>query len=346
MLEVLPRRTALYRSNLRGAARARGRQPHPAAGGARAAAAARSLRGRPLPCGRRLGRYRRNARAQQERSSASTPSCAHELDVYAAAGYDCMTCLGRRPARASTGCVAALRRARRGAGRTVGRRQVIARAPLLPEAEVEIGELVREEEGRHTTTVSRLYELPRRRRAHRLPGRARLRARRAITRSRGTWASSRWRASPPGAASPTAGTCASRPAPCGRRVEQRSMDPRRYESYRRLRRLREELTAARGPKHGVEGRSETDWRPASACASVPPSTYSSSPPIGTPCAMRLARMPRRWRARSGSARSPRPRRWSWWRESTRAPCPPRGWPRARGCRAAPGPRHRAATDAP
>jgi hypothetical protein len=26
------------------------------------------------------------------------------------------------------------------------------------------------------------------------------------------------------------------------------MHPRRYESYRRLRRLREELTAARGPK--------------------------------------------------------------------------------------------------
>jgi hypothetical protein len=33
-------------------------------------------------------------------------------------------------------------------------------------------------------------------------------------------------------------------------------------------------------------------RPASACASVPPSTYSSSPPIGTPCAIRVARMPR------------------------------------------------------
>ena len=34
------------------------------------------------------------------------------------------------------------------------------------------------------------------------------------------------------------------------------------------------------------------WRPASACASVPPSTYSSSPPTGTPCAMRDARIPR------------------------------------------------------
>jgi hypothetical protein len=37
----------------------------------------------------------------------------------------------------------------------------------------------------------------------------------------------------------------------------------------------------------------TACRPASACASVPPSTYSSSPPTGTPCAMREARMPRR-----------------------------------------------------
>ena len=35
------------------------------------------------------------------------------------------------------------------------------------------------------------------------------------------------------------------------------------------------------------------WRPASACASVPPSTYSSSPPTGTPCAMRDAREPAR-----------------------------------------------------
>jgi hypothetical protein len=34
------------------------------------------------------------------------------------------------------------------------------------------------------------------------------------------------------------------------------------------------------------------WRPASACASVPPSTYSSSPPTGTPWAMREALMPR------------------------------------------------------
>ncbi len=32
-------------------------------------------------------------------------------------------------------------------------------------------------------------------------------------------------------------------------------------------------------------------RPASACASVPPSTYSNSPPTGTPCAMRDAFRP-------------------------------------------------------
>ena len=32
---------------------------------------------------------------------------------------------------------------------------------LIPDAGVEIGSLVREEEGRHTTTASRLFDLPR-----------------------------------------------------------------------------------------------------------------------------------------------------------------------------------------
>src|SRR5580692_9025974 len=51
----------------------------------------------------------------------------------------------------------------------------------------------------------------------------------------------------------------------------------------------------------------TDCLPVSAWASVPPSTYSSSPPIGTPCAIRLARMlrrvansPRKWAVASPS----------------------------------------------
>ncbi len=63
-----------------------------------------------------------------------------------------------------------------------------------------------------------------------------------------------------------------------------SVASRRLESYRRLLALAEEM-AARDQA--------MIWRPASAWASVPPSTYSSSPPTGTPCAMRDARMPRR-----------------------------------------------------
>ena len=74
------------------------------------------------------------------------------------------------------------------------------------------------------------------------------------------------------------------------------MSARRYESYRRLRRLREQLLARAAPctPRRSATRATVDWRPAMACASVPPSMYSSSPPTGTPCAMRLARMPR-WR---------------------------------------------------
>ena len=56
---------------------------------------------------------------------------------------------------------------------------------------------------------------------------------------------------------------------------------------------------ARAREPGKRGGQETLVRPARACASVPPSTYSSSPPTGTPWAMREALRPKR------SARSPR-----------------------------------------
>src|SRR6201999_103042 len=118
---------------------------------------------------------------------------------------------------------------------------------LIPNAEVETGSLVREEEGRHTTTASRLFNLPLG--GHlidspgvrdfapavdRLDGRSlgfveveRLAAHCRLKDCR--------HMREPGCAV-QAGT------------ENGGMSPRRYESYRRLRRLYEELTAARGPE--------------------------------------------------------------------------------------------------
>ena len=108
--------------------RAGGRQSDPPAGGARAAAGAGPVRGRPLPGGRRLRRHRRHAHRQQERPRAWRPRLPPSSTAYAAAGYGWHAVLGRvrrRARRAARGCCAGNGR---GAGRTVGRRQVLAGA--------------------------------------------------------------------------------------------------------------------------------------------------------------------------------------------------------------------------
>jgi ribosome biogenesis GTPase / thiamine phosphate phosphatase len=118
---------------------------------------------------------------------------------------------------------------------------------LIPNAEVETGTLVREEEGRHTTTASRLFDLPRGGHLIDSPGVRDFAPAvdRLDSRSLGfveverlapgcRFADCRHMREP---------GCAVREA-----VENGGMDERRYESYRRLRRLFEELTAARGPE--------------------------------------------------------------------------------------------------
>ena len=47
---------------------------------------------------------------------------------------------------------------------------------LVPDSAASVGELMRDDEGRHTTTATRLYAAARRRRDHRFAGRARFRA--------------------------------------------------------------------------------------------------------------------------------------------------------------------------
>ncbi len=88
------------------------------------------------------------------------PELRSELQVLQAAGYDSMQC----SARASEGIDALLdlcsgKLATLVGQSGVGKSSLVHR--LVPRANVEVGELIREEEGRHTTTASRLFDLPR-----------------------------------------------------------------------------------------------------------------------------------------------------------------------------------------
>src|SRR3569833_3653603 len=118
---------------------------------------------------------------------------------------------------------------------------------LIPNAEVETGTLVREEEGRHTTAASRLFDLPRGGHLIDSPGVRdfapavdRLDSRSLVfveverLAPECRFADCRHMREP---------ACAVRDA-----VASGGMDERRYESYRRLRRLYEELLAARRPE--------------------------------------------------------------------------------------------------
>jgi ribosome biogenesis GTPase len=117
---------------------------------------------------------------------------------------------------------------------------------LVPLATIETGELVREEEGRHTTTASQLYELPGGGELIDSPGvRDFAPAISALEpRSLGFIEVDR------AGVSCKFQDCRHMQEPhCGVRaaLEAGGIDPRRYESYRRLRRLFEDLTAAQRP---------------------------------------------------------------------------------------------------
>lgn len=168
-----------------------------------------------------------------------------ELDAYAAAGFAAILCssatgagIERLVAMLGAGSCATL------VGQSgVGKSSLVQH--LLPQARVAIGDLVREEEGRHTTTAARLFDLPHGaalidspgvrdfapavsaldERTLGFPEVARLAA--------GCRFSDCRHLREPG--------CAVRDA-----VEDGSWHARRYESYRRLRRLREKLSARGG----------------------------------------------------------------------------------------------------
>jgi ribosome biogenesis GTPase / thiamine phosphate phosphatase len=156
-----------------------------------------------------------------------------ELAAYAAAGYAVL-------AAVPAGAMAAL------VGQSgVGKSSLVAR--LLPDEQVAIGALVRAEEGRHTTTASRLFDLPGRRALVDSPGVRDFAPAVDSLEPRSLGFIEVERLAPgcrfadcrhmrePGCAVSAA-------------AEAGGFHPRRYESYRRLRRLWEELSAARGPE--------------------------------------------------------------------------------------------------
>ncbi len=245
VLELRPRRNALFRSNLRG--------------GAEPVVANLSqllvvLAPNPAPDLFVLDRYLAAATSAGIAAALLLNKCElgideslrTQLDVYAAIGYDWHACSTRTGQGLDAVLELCSRQTSALVGQSgVGKSSLIRR--LVPHAQVEIGELVREEEGRHTTTASRLFDLPAGGSLIDSPGVRDFAP--AIDRldvgHLGFIEVARL------AAGCRFGDCRHMREPgCAviAAVEAGELDSRRYESYRRLRRLFEELTEARGPQ--------------------------------------------------------------------------------------------------
>jgi ribosome biogenesis GTPase len=169
---------------------------------------------------------------------------AAELDAYAAAGFAAVRCSAASGAGMEQ-LLAALGPGTRAVlvGQSgVGKSSLVRR--LLPQEQVAVGELVREEEGRHTTTAARLFELPHGAALIDSPG-VRDFAPAVSTLDERTLGFPEVARLAPAC---RFGDCRHLREPgCAVRAaaENGSWHPRRYESYRRLRRLREQLSANR-----------------------------------------------------------------------------------------------------
>jgi len=246
VLELLPRRTALFRSNVRG-----GTEPVVA----NLSRLLIVLAPVPVPDLFVVDRYLAAATSGgitatllvNKAELGIDDELGEELEVYATAGYGWIPC----SVRSGQGIDELLNVCAGGVAALVGQSGVGKSSLvhyLIPSADVGIGALVREEEGRHTTTASRLFDLPRGGHLIDSPGVRDFAPAidRLDSRTLGfvevERLSSRCRFNDcrhmrePG--------CAVRTA-----VETGAMHPRRYESYKRLRRLYDDLVKARGPKY-------------------------------------------------------------------------------------------------
>src|SRR5262249_14642932 len=156
--ELRPRRNGLYRSNLRG--------------GAEPVVANLSqllvvLAPMPVPDLFVLDRYIAAATSGgicatlvlNKRDLGMDPDLQQELTVYQEIGYDWLACSTRSGEgmdallAASVGATTAL------VGQSGGGKSPLT-SGRVPREEVEVGAFIREEEGRHTPTASRLFDLP------------------------------------------------------------------------------------------------------------------------------------------------------------------------------------------
>jgi len=246
VVELLPRRSALYRANARG-------RPEPVV--ANLTRLLVVLAPVPVPDLFVVDRYLAAAESAHvgatlvvnKQELGVDDALAAELAAYGAAGYGALRC-SAHTGGGTAELLAALPEAAVAAlvGQSgVGKSSLIAR--LLPEERLAIGELVRAEEGRHTTTAARLFDLPGRRALIDSPGVRDFAPAVGSLDPRSLGFVEVERLSPecrfldcrhmrePG--------CAVRAA-----AEAGTFHPRRYESYRRLCRLHEHLSAARGPE--------------------------------------------------------------------------------------------------
>jgi ribosome biogenesis GTPase / thiamine phosphate phosphatase len=245
VVEGRPRRTALYRSNLRGLA-------EPVV--ANVSRLFVVLAPNPAPDLFLVDRYLCAATSAAITGMLVLNKCdlplgddlRAELAAYESAGFRTLTC----SARAGEGLEALIEACANQVAVLVGQSGVgkssLVRR-LIPDAVVEVGELVREEAGRHTTTTSRMFDLANGGHLIDSPGVRDFAPaiERLDARDMGFTEVARLA---PGCRFQDClhmrePNCAVRAA-----CDSGALHPRRYESYRRLRRLYEELTKARGPK--------------------------------------------------------------------------------------------------
>ena len=250
VVDTRPRKTALYRSNMRGEAEAIV---------ANISQLFVVLAPKPAPDLFVVDRY--VAAATSANIVATLVLNKQDLPIddelrtallaYQKAGYRTLRCSAKAGDGVDTliesnaGSVAAL------VGQSgVGKSSLVRR--LIPESQPAVGELDRDEEGRHTTTTSRMFDLPRGGHLIDSPGVRDFSPAIDKLDSRTLGFAEVDRLAPgcrfqdcqhmrePG--------CAVQKA-----AESRELDARRYESYRRMRRLYDELVKARGPKYRPQG---------------------------------------------------------------------------------------------
>lgn len=244
--ETRPRKTALYRSNLRGEAEAVV---------ANVSQLFVVLAPKPAPDLFVVDRY--VAAATSAHIVATLVLNKQDLPVddelrtaltaYQKAGYRTLMCSAKAGGgvdtliEASAGSVAAL------VGQSgVGKSSLVRR--LVPQSQAEIGELDRDEEGRHTTTTSRMFDLPGGGHLIDSPGVRDFAPAIDKLDARTLGFAEVERLAPEcrfqDCQHMREPNCAVQKA-----AANGELDARRYESYRRMRRLFEELVKARGPKY-------------------------------------------------------------------------------------------------